>query len=110
MEILETFYIESIQLNIQSFLNNNADLVRTIENISHYFSQGNKNSELIRNGFYASVIRNLLPPVDLRVIRFLMLHTFIPKFTHINLQGEQCKNHQAENRQRHYFGKLLEAV
>jgi hypothetical protein len=39
-----------------------------------------------------------------------MLHTLISKFTHINLQSEQCKNHQTENRQRHYFGELLEAV
>lgn len=53
---------------------------------------------------------NLLDPIDLRGVRLLLLHALISKFSHINLQSEQCKNHQAENRQRHYFGKLLEAV
>lgn len=53
---------------------------------------------------------NVLDPIDLRGVRLLMLHTLIPKFTHINLQSEQCKNHQAEYRQRHHFGELLEAV
>lgn len=53
---------------------------------------------------------NLLNPIDLRGVWLLMPHAFISKFPHINLQSEQCKNHQAENRQCHYFGKLLEAV
>lgn len=53
---------------------------------------------------------NLLDPINLRGIRLLMLHAFISKFSHINLQSEQCKNHQAENRQCHYFGKLFETV
>lgn len=66
-----------------------------------------------RRTFYTTTCYSLHPKLISEVFpqRYHEVgNAFVSQFPHVDLQGEESEYHEAEDRQRHYFGQLFERV